>query len=160
MRGEYFRPMICSASKVPGTEWIKEQVLGAPRLRSDRLSSLGAHLSFFSDYRRALDSMSSMLSLDAALLFTSYNQLIATRGISGPTLEIGVHHGASAIAIAALRKPGAAFVAIDLFQDLQDHNVSRSGLGDRDGGCPMVYADLQRRAADTARCDELIVASK
>jgi hypothetical protein len=59
-------------------------------------------VSFFSDYRQALVSMTSMFSFDAALLFTSYNQLIATRGISGPTLEIGVHHGASAIAIAAL----------------------------------------------------------
>ena len=90
--------------------------------------------------------MASMFSFDAALLFTSYNQLIATRGIGGPTLEIGVHHGASAIAIAALRKPGAAFVAIDLFQDLQDQNVSRSGLGDR----AVFLANMQRVYGDTS----------
>jgi hypothetical protein len=72
-----------------------------------------------------------MSSFDAVLLFASYNQLIAMHGIRGPTLEIGVHHGASAIGIAALRAPGASFIAIDLFEELQASNLSRSGQGDR-----------------------------
>ena len=87
-----------------------------------------------------------MFSFDAALLFSSYNQILARHGIRGPTLEIGVHHGASAIAIAALRGPGAAFVAIDLFQDLQEHNVSRSGLGDR----AIFLANMERVHGDTS----------
>jgi hypothetical protein len=103
-------------------------------------------LSFFSEYRKALDSLAGMFSFDAALLFASYNQLIAKQGIGGPTLEIGVHHGASAIAIAALRRPGAAFVAIDLFQELQEHNVSRSGLGDR----AIFLANMKRVHGDTS----------
>jgi hypothetical protein len=88
-------------------------------------------VSFFTAYRRALDSIAAMSSFDAALLFASYNQLIALHGIRGSTLEIGVHHGASAIGVAALRAPGASFVAIDLFEELQKGNVSGSGLGDR-----------------------------
>jgi hypothetical protein len=88
-------------------------------------------VSFFTEYRRALDSIAAMSSFDAVLLFASYNQLIATHGIRGSTLEIGVHHGASAIGVAALRAPGASFVAIDLFEELQQGNVSGSGLGDR-----------------------------
>ena len=90
-----------------------------------------ATVSFFTAYRRALDSIAAMTSFDAVLLFASYNQIIGRHGIRGPTLEIGVHHGASAIGIAALRAPGASFVAIDLFEELQKNNVTRSGLGDR-----------------------------
>jgi hypothetical protein len=90
--------------------------------------------------------MAGMFSFDAALLFASYNQLIATHGIRGPTLEIGVHHGASAIAIASLRGPGAAFVAIDLFEELQESNVSRSGRGDR----AIFLANMERVHGDTS----------
>jgi hypothetical protein len=46
-------------------------------------------------------------------------------------LEIGVHHGLSSIAVAALRGPGKRFMAIDLFEKLQGQNISRSGAGKR-----------------------------
>jgi hypothetical protein len=89
-------------------------------------------MSFLSEYRKGFDWLASMFPFDACLLFATYNSLIAQRDISGPTLEIGVHHGASAIAIAALRKRSEPFVAIDLFSELQDQNVSKSGSGDRE----------------------------
>lgn len=89
-------------------------------------------MSFLSEYRKGFDPLAGMVSFDACLLFAVYNSLIAQRGISGPTLEIGVHHGASAIMVAALRKSSESFVAIDLFGELQDQNISRSGSGDRE----------------------------
>ena len=46
-------------------------------------------------------------------------------------LEIGVHHGLSALALAAIRRDGAQLVAIDLFDELQARNVSGSGSGSR-----------------------------
>ncbi len=103
-------------------------------------------MSFFTTYRRALDSMTGMSSFDSALLFASYNQLVAKHGIRGSTLEIGVHHGASAIGVAALRGPGTSFVAIDLFEELQGSNVSRSGLGDR----AIFLANMERVHGDVS----------
>lgn len=73
-----------------------------------------------------------MFSLDAALLMAAYAELAADEGVRGDSLEIGVHRGLSAILTAALRADGGCFVAIDLFQELQHLNVSRSGLGDQE----------------------------
>ncbi len=73
-----------------------------------------------------------MYSLDAALLMTAYAQVSAERYGRGDTLEIGVHHGLSAILVAALRGDGARFVAVDLFEDMQSENVSHSGSGKKD----------------------------
>jgi hypothetical protein len=84
---------------------------------------------FLSAYRAAFASIQGMFHFDAALMFMAYHQLIAEDGLAGHTLEIGVHHGLSAIAVAALRGDGDEFVAIDLFEDLQDQNLSRSGRG-------------------------------
>ncbi len=61
----------------------------------------------------------------------AYNQVIAEADLAGDVLEIGVHHGLSAIGTAALRGSGGRFVAVDLFDDLQSQNVSGSGLGNR-----------------------------
>jgi len=103
-------------------------------------------MSFLSDYRESFDWLEGMLPFDAALLFTAYNSLIAQHGISGPTLEIGVHRGASAVLIAALRKSSQPFVAIDLFSELQDHNVSKSGSGNRE----IFLANMTRFHGDIA----------
>jgi hypothetical protein len=87
--------------------------------------------SFFQEYLQAFNSVEGWFSFDAALLFTAYNQLIAAHGIRGDVLEIGVYHGLSAIAVAALRGPGNFFYAVDLFEKMQDQNVSQSGIGNR-----------------------------
>lgn len=68
---------------------------------------------------------------DAALLFMAYNQLLGKHGAPGHVLEIGVHHGLSTIAVAALRGPGKRLVAVDLFERQQHLNVSTSGEGSR-----------------------------
>jgi hypothetical protein len=60
-----------------------------------------------------------------------YNQLAFKPGERGNVLEVGVHHGLSTIAIAALRGPGKELTAIDLFEDQQKKNISGSGRGDR-----------------------------
>jgi hypothetical protein len=87
---------------------------------------------FLSRYLGAFDSIPGWFSPDACLMFMAYHQLLAEEGLAGDTLEIGVHHGLSAIGVAALRGEGRRFVAIDLFDDLQSENVSRSGLGNRE----------------------------
>lgn len=89
------------------------------------------HQHFLRSYLDALPSISGWFSPDAALLFMAYNQLAAAHGITGDVLEIGVHHGKSAIGVAALRAPGHSFTAADLFDDLQDLNLSGSGQGSK-----------------------------
>jgi hypothetical protein len=85
--------------------------------------------SFLESYFDAFDRIEGWLSPDAALMFMAYNEIIAADGIAGDVLEIGVHHGLSALALAALRRDGATFVAIDLFDELQAQNISASGSG-------------------------------
>jgi hypothetical protein len=85
---------------------------------------------FFSRYFSAFHSIEGWFSFDAALLFIAYSQLIAEEGVAGDVLEIGVHHGLSAICAAAVRAPAGRLVAVDLFEELQAQNVSGSGSGD------------------------------
>jgi len=92
--------------------------------------------SFLLAYLDAFHRIEGWFDYDAALLFMVYNQVLARHGIAGDVLEIGVHHGLSTIAIASLlnskaRESGARLYAVDLFEDLQDLNVSRSGAGNR-----------------------------
>jgi hypothetical protein len=87
--------------------------------------------SFLESYFGAFDRIEGWLSPDAALMFMAYNQVIAAHDIAGDVLEIGVHHGLSALALAAMRRDGAQLVAIDLFDELQAQNVSGSGSGSR-----------------------------
>ena len=87
---------------------------------------------FLQSYLDAFPSIQGFFTFDAALMFMAYNQLIRAQGIAGDVLEIGVHHGLSAIAVGALARPGGRFVAVDLFDELQDHNESRSGAGNRE----------------------------
>jgi hypothetical protein len=85
--------------------------------------------SFLQSYLGAFQWIEGWFSYDAALMFMAYNQLISAAGISGDVLEIGVHHGLSAIAIATLRGAGRRLYGVDLFEKLQSENVSGSGRG-------------------------------
>jgi Methyltransferase domain len=86
---------------------------------------------FLSRYLGAFRDIPGWFSPDAYLIFMAYHQLLAAEGLLGDVLEIGVHHGLSAIGLAALRGDGHRFVAVDLFDELQSQNVSGSGLGNR-----------------------------
>ena len=86
---------------------------------------------FLKAYHEFFPSVEGAFQFDAALMFMAYNQIIASHGVTGDVLEIGVLHGLSSIAVAALRGKEKQFVAIDLFDDLQSENVSRSGFGNR-----------------------------
>lgn len=86
---------------------------------------------FLKSYLEAFPSIQGFFTFDAALMFMAYNQLIRAERIAGDVLEIGVHHGLSAIAVGVLAAPGRRFIAVDLFDELQDHNQSRSGAGNR-----------------------------
>jgi hypothetical protein len=88
---------------------------------------------FLTRYLGAFRDIPGWFSPDACLIFMAYHQLLAAEGVLGDVLEIGVHHGLSAIGVAALRGDGRRFVAVDLFEELQSHNVSGSGLGNRAG---------------------------
>lgn len=87
--------------------------------------------SFLQKYLQAFQRIEGWFSYDAALMFMAYNQLIARHGIAGNVLEIGVHHGLSTIAVATLRARGAKLYVVDLFENHQSENVSRSGAGHR-----------------------------
>jgi hypothetical protein len=87
--------------------------------------------SFLQAYLSGFARIEGWFQYDAALMFMAYSQIMARCGVVGHTLEIGVHHGLSAIAIAALRGPDRLFYAIDLFEDSQGKNVSGSGGGNR-----------------------------
>jgi Methyltransferase domain len=103
------------------------------------------HDDFLSRYLNAFHSIPGWFSPDACLIFMAYHQLLADEGLAGDVLEIGVHHGLSAIGTAALRGEGRRFVAVDLFDELQSENVSRSGLGNRDrfiANMRLFYDDL------------------
>lgn len=86
---------------------------------------------FLQSYFGAFDRIEGWFSPDAALMFMAYNDVTAAHGVAGDVLEIGVHHGLSTLALAAMRRDGAELVAIDLFDELQAKNVSSSGSGSR-----------------------------
>jgi hypothetical protein len=86
---------------------------------------------FLETYFGAFDRIEGWFSPDAALMFMAYNEVAAAHGVAGDVLEIGVHHGLSALALAAMRGDEAQLVAIDLFDELQALNVSASGSGSR-----------------------------
>lgn len=88
-------------------------------------------MAFFESYFGAFDHIEGWCSRDAALMFMAYNEVAAAHGVVGDVLEIGVHHGLSTIALAAMRGDGARLVAVDLFDELQSKNVSSSGSGSR-----------------------------
>ena len=65
-------------------------------------------------YARAFGSIHGAFTMDAALLFFAYATLNEDAGVSASVAEIGVHHGLSAIAVAATRGRGG-MIAIDAF---------------------------------------------
>src|SRR5688572_1557445 len=77
---------------------------------------------FLESYLGAFDRIEGWFSPDAALMLMAYNEVITAHEVTGDVLEIGVHHGLSAIALSAMRNDGARLVAIDLFEQLQDKN--------------------------------------
>jgi len=77
---------------------------------------------FLESYIAAFDRIEGWFSPDAALMFMAYNEVISAHEVTGNMLEIGVHHGLSAIAISAMRSDGAQLVAVDLFEQLQERN--------------------------------------
>lgn len=85
---------------------------------------------FLTAYREAFTSIHGAFTIDAALLFFAYGALAAEAGVRGGTCEIGVHHGLSAIAVAALRAPGAPLTAIDTFGGSRDADASGGMTGD------------------------------
>ena len=85
--------------------------------------------SFLQRYLEAFQYIEGWYSFDAALMFMAYHQLLSRRTPAADVLEIGVHHGLSAIAVASLRGSQGRLVAVDLFESLQDRNISRSGYG-------------------------------
>lgn len=87
---------------------------------------------FFSRYESIFNSIQGMFSFEASLLMAAYAEVASEQCARADTLEIGVHHGLSAIVVAALRGDGRRFVAIDLFGELQDENLSNSGAGSRE----------------------------
>jgi hypothetical protein len=84
---------------------------------------------FLQRYVERMESLPGWFLPDAALMFMAYNQLIADRGLAGNTLEIGVYHGKSAIAVASLRGESGTFTAIDVFDDLQSRDGSLRDVG-------------------------------
>jgi predicted O-methyltransferase YrrM len=87
---------------------------------------------FLQAYRNSFSSIEGAFQFDAALMFMAYNELLASQGISGDVLEIGVRQGLSSIAVASLRGEGCRFVAVDLWDDPQSENIShRGGKGDK-----------------------------
>ena len=86
---------------------------------------------FLRRYFDSFETIEGWFLQDAALLFIACNQLVREYGIAGDALEIGVHHGLSAILTASLRGEGRRFYAVDLFEELQDQNSSGSGAGAR-----------------------------
>jgi hypothetical protein len=94
---------------------------------------------FLSRYLRAFDGV-PWFSPDAGLLLLAYHQLLAEDGLSGDTLEIGVHEGLSAIAIAAMRGDGRRFVAIDRSPQLPSGEVAPPWFG----SFPRMLANMRR----------------
>ncbi len=68
------------------------------------------------EYYRAMEAVDGWFSLDGAILFLAYNQVIAAEGIRGDAVEIGVYRGRSALVAASLCGPGRRFLAVDLFE--------------------------------------------
>ena len=99
--------------------------------RSPVSQGVSMHDGFLSRYLAAFETIPGWFSPDACLMFMAYHQVAAEAGIDGDVLEIGVHHGLSAVGLAALRAEDRRLVAVDLFEELQSHNVSRSGSGHR-----------------------------
>jgi hypothetical protein len=88
-------------------------------------------IGFLQGYFERMPALPGWFLPDAALMFMAYHQLVSDRVVPGNTLEIGVFHGKSAIAVASLRGPAGTFTAIDVFDDLQSRDGSSRDVGIR-----------------------------
>ena len=86
---------------------------------------------FLQSYLAGFHRIYGWFSFDAALMFMAYNQLNREAGISGDVLEIGVYHGLSSIAVAALRGDSRRLYAIDLFEELGTNEAYGAGASYR-----------------------------
>src|SRR5262245_18514352 len=98
-------------------------------MRKDEMAGNATENGCLQRYVDRMVSLPGWFAPDAALLFMAYNQLIADQGLAGNTLEIGVYHGRSAIAVALLRGPSGTFTAIDAFEGLQSADGSTREVG-------------------------------
>jgi hypothetical protein len=73
-------------------------------------------------YAGAFGLIHGAFTMDAALLFFAYSGV--NDAPRGAVVEIGVHHGLSAIAVAALRARTATMIAVDTFGPAADASVS------------------------------------
>jgi hypothetical protein len=76
-------------------------------------------------------SIAGWFTPDAAELFGFLDCIQRTLHVQGDLFEIGVHHGKSAVVLAAMARPEETVAVCDIFGD-QGENISRSGRGDRD----------------------------
>jgi hypothetical protein len=104
---------------------VDDQILGKPPAPVNDVATESGFLQRYFDRW----SLPGWFHQDAALMFMAYNQLIADQGLTGNTLEIGVYHGKSAIAVASLRGDSGTFTAIDAFDDLQSRDGSSTDVG-------------------------------
>ena len=84
---------------------------------------------FLRRYFERMHALPGWFMPDAALMFMAYHQLASDRVAPGNTLEIGVFHGKSAIAVASLRGQAGTFTAIDVFDDLHARDGSSDDVG-------------------------------
>jgi len=75
-------------------------------------------------------SVEGWFSTEAALLFGLIDDVQRRGGVSGDLFEIGVHHGKSAVVLAAMARAEETLGVCDLF-GTQELNLSSSGRGDR-----------------------------
>jgi hypothetical protein len=66
-----------------------------------------------------------------AFLFAAIDETQKERGIRGNLFEIGVHHGKTALMLAAMSRPDELLGVCDVFEE-QEQNVDRSGEGSRE----------------------------
>ncbi|HEX9437475.1 MAG TPA: class I SAM-dependent methyltransferase [Candidatus Limnocylindria bacterium] len=95
-------------------------------------------------YASAFGRIHGAFTMDAALLFFAYAAL--SDAIRGAVVEIGVHHGLSAIALAALRAQKAPMIAIDTFGASGDATASggmSTDLGTFGRNMSQAYGDVE-----------------
>ena len=132
-------------------ECLKRHVSGEFRVldyaeASEPDPASSAHTEEFAGVRSALDEwddkaadkylalagdIEGWFSRMSATAIEYFHKAQSQLGIHGDMLEIGVHHGKSAMFFLAMRRPGELVHLNDLFDD-QESNTSRSGQGNKD----------------------------
>ena len=99
-------------------------------------------------------NFSSLKKIEGWLGFVDY-EIIKTlirrqnEFVSGPLVEIGVHHGKSLILMAKFSNQDSLY-AIDIFDD-QKKNIDSSGFGLGDGGLKIFKRNLKKFEIDENR---------